>query len=185
MLLFLKIKHWQLFIITWAFTCIAILIGFFDIGLALTLIPIVLITGSIGFFGWIYSIGTTIHPLLPSDIKMNIRLFKYALIIPIIFMFLLISWISLTYFNQLPDMSDISATRIATIVVPLHLLSLVIISWAIIFVSKIIKAVEIQRSVRFHEITLEFFQIWFSIIGIWSLQPKLNRIVTELETSNK
>ncbi|MEN9640511.1 MAG: hypothetical protein RLZZ262_2380, partial [Bacteroidota bacterium] len=38
-----------------------------------------------------------------------------------------------------------------------------------------IKLLELQREVRFSEFIREFFLIWFFPIGIWFIQPKINR----------
>jgi hypothetical protein len=46
-------------------------------------------------------------------------------------------------------------------------------------VAKTIKTVELQREVNFSEFIGEFFMIWFYFIGIWILQPKINRMVKQ------
>ena len=46
------------------------------------------------------------------------------------------------------------------------------------FTSKTIKTVELQREVTFGEFIGEFFALWFYIIGIWFIQPKVNKLAT-------
>ena len=133
MLFFLKLKHWQLFILTWALASLAIIIGLFNLGLALTLIPFVLVTGSIGFFGWIASIGIILNQRLPDSVKLNATYFKVLFIVPITYMITLIFWIVLVYFDQLPWIDQLDPTFIAGIIVPLHFITLLIIAWAIAF----------------------------------------------------
>ena len=45
------------------------------------------------------------------------------------------------------------------------------------FVAKTYKTVELQRQVSFSDFAGEFFMIWFYPIGIWIIQPKLNKII--------
>ena len=43
--------------------------------------------------------------------------------------------------------------------------------------AKTIKTVELQKKVTFSDFAGEFFLLWFSPIGIWILQPKINKFV--------
>jgi hypothetical protein len=44
------------------------------------------------------------------------------------------------------------------------------------FVAKTMKSVEMQKTVTFNDYAGEFFLIWFFPIGIWFLQPRINKI---------
>ena len=47
------------------------------------------------------------------------------------------------------------------------------------FVIKTIKTVELQKELRFIDFAGEFFLICFYPIGIWFIQPKVNKIIEE------
>lgn len=47
------------------------------------------------------------------------------------------------------------------------------------FAARSIKTAELQQEQRFSDFIGEFFLIWFSFIGIWILQPRLNRLVAD------
>lgn len=48
----------------------------------------------------------------------------------------------------------------------------------IIKAAKTIKTVELQKKVTFSDFAGEFFLLWFSPIGIWILQPKINKFAS-------
>lgn len=63
------------------------------------------------------------------------------------------------------------------IIVPLHLFSMFCIFYSLYFVAKTFKTVELQREVSFSDFVGEFFLIWFYPIGIWFIQPKINKMI--------
>ena len=75
---------------------------------------------------------------------------------------------------------DSSAMAVAGIaIVVLHLSSMVFIIMGLRFAAKTMKSVELGRTAKFGDYVGEFFLIWFSIIGYWVLQPRLNRLIEE------
>jgi hypothetical protein len=48
--------------------------------------------------------------------------------------------------------------------------------YCLYFNAKVLKAVELQKPVTFSEFAGEFFLIWFFPIGIWIIQPRLNKL---------
>jgi hypothetical protein len=48
--------------------------------------------------------------------------------------------------------------------------------YCIHFASKSLKAVELQRTVTFRDYVADFFLFWFFPIGVWFIQPKINKI---------
>jgi hypothetical protein len=65
------------------------------------------------------------------------------------------------------------------IIFPLHLFSMFCIFYCLYFVSKTFKTVELQRETTFSDFAGDFFLIWFYPIGIWIVQPKINKMVEE------
>jgi hypothetical protein len=59
----------------------------------------------------------------------------------------------------------------------LHLLSMFGIFYSLYFVAKTIKTVELQTKVSFSDFAGEFLLIWFFPIGIWVVQPKINKMI--------
>jgi hypothetical protein len=65
------------------------------------------------------------------------------------------------------------------VLITIHLLSMVMIFLALRFAAKVMKSVEIDRLAKFSDYAGEFFLIWFMPVGVWFLQPRLNRMVKE------
>jgi hypothetical protein len=51
------------------------------------------------------------------------------------------------------------------------------------YVAKTIKTAELKRKVGLSEFSGEFFLLWFYFIGIWIIQPKINKLVEEKNTT--
>ena len=62
------------------------------------------------------------------------------------------------------------------IIFPIHLFSMFCIFYLMYKAAKTIKIVEVQKSVKFVDFAGEFFLLWFFPIGIWFLQPKINKL---------
>jgi hypothetical protein len=60
-----------------------------------------------------------------------------------------------------------------------HLLSMVCIFLGLRFAAKTMKSVELGRMAKFGDYAGEFFLIWFSPIGVWFLQPRLNKLTED------
>lgn len=69
------------------------------------------------------------------------------------------------------------------IIIPLHLFSMFCIFYSLYFVAKTFKTVELQRETTFSDFAGEFFMIWFYPIGIWIIQPKVNKMAESGNTS--
>jgi hypothetical protein len=47
------------------------------------------------------------------------------------------------------------------------------------FVSRNLALAEIGRAVKFHDYAGYFFALWFYPIGVWIVQPRINRLYAE------
>jgi len=187
---FLQAKHWQLF----GFTIgIPLLFQVFFISSMVSagdqfdeeiflrfivFIPIVSILFLMVFYGWMWSVGVGLQEKLPQDLKMNVKLFKWAIIFPLIYMVLIFGALGLAVGNGLDQIEqNIDWVESALIfIVPMHLFSVFCAFYQLYFVSKTIKTTELRREVVFSDYIGEFFLVWFYPIGIWFIQPKINEI---------
>lgn len=62
------------------------------------------------------------------------------------------------------------------LIIPLHLFSIFCMLFALYFIAKALKSVEIMKQARFNDFIGEFFLFWFFPIGIWFLQPRINKL---------
>ena len=171
----LRLKHWQLFALTWGSGILLNVLTVSDPMLMFKFFPLVMILFTIGTFGWIWAIATGLHQKLPPNIKLNVRQFKVIFAIPIIYILLLCIGLSFLFFGGNRDLLG-EMGGLTAIIILLHLLSMGCIFYGIRFAAKTLRAVELGRPVKFGDYAGEFFLIWFSIIGYWILQPRINKL---------
>nr|WP_319399223.1 hypothetical protein [uncultured Carboxylicivirga sp.] len=192
---FLKAKHWQIFTlligipfliqVTTAITTITQ----HSLDITLFLMPVMTFLYIGVLFGWFWAIGTKLHERLPENTKVNLKLFKLFWAVPIVY-FLVISFYMLTVASGLIESNRPPAFAMFDIidkVFPLHILSMFCILYVMWINAKTIKSVEIQRPIKFVDYVGDFFLLWFFPIGIWIIQPRINKLAenNKAHTANK
>jgi hypothetical protein len=137
--------------------------------------PIMMLLFMVGILGWVWAIATELHEKLPTGVRLNVRQFKVFFSIPIIYMLAIIGFMAYQ-FNTGSTAKSSNEGLIIGLIVILHLGSMVCIFLGLRFAAKTMKSVELGRLARFGDYAGEFFLIWFSIIGFWVLQPRLNKL---------
>jgi hypothetical protein len=183
---FLKAKHWQLFLLTFG---IPMVFQFVMMGTILSnissrnnpdpsfmiqylkFIPIGIIFFMGILFGWYYSIAIGLQSKIPGDINMKVKRFKLFFFIPLIYIFFFFGFFMTSTAGDGPSLS------VFAVIVPLHLFSMFCILHSLYFVAKTVKTAELQREAHFADFVGEFFMIWFYPIGIWIIQPRINKIL--------
>ncbi len=175
---FLKAKHWQLFLLLFGLPFVAQVLfvlaltsGGQNSPLFVRFFPALLILYMWPFFGWLWAVGVGLHDKLPKEVQaqMNVKRFKVFLLVPAVY----ILFISLVFVFGAEETLFIN---LAALIVPLHLFSLFAIISSFVFCAKTLKAVELQRPVKFEDFVGEVVLFWFWILGVWFLQPRINRI---------
>lgn len=191
---FLNAKHWQLFLLTFWIPMIFqfVMMGtlFANIGtnnnpdpdfmfsyMKFFSIMMLLFMGV--FFGWFWSVAVGLQKVIPDELKLQINRFKIFILIPIVYIIFFLCFFMTSFTSGGPN------PGIFAILVPLHLFSMFCIFYSLYFVAKTFKTAELQRKVTFSDFAGEFFMIWFYPIGIWIVQPKINKMISEnLHPSN-
>lgn len=176
MIKFLTLKNWQLFGLLVGLPLIVQTILF---AMAFSgnygnvfpfVLPIIAVASMGVFFGWFYALGTHLHKKLPSTASMNVTRFKIFLFIPVICVLFSVALMP----SLIPEGQ--TGLGIFALIIPLHLFSMFCIFYCLYFNAKALKTVEAQRPVTFGEYAGEFFLIWFFPIGIWIIQPRINKL---------
>ena len=186
--LFLKAKHWQLFLLTFGLPIIFHIIMMSSIITKMTsqtnpdpmimldylkYFPIVMIVFIGTMFGWFWSISIGLQSKLPAELKMNTLRFKIFFFIPLVYIFLISLTLIAFFTKTLPN----NLGFLGFLIFPLHLFSMFCMFHNLYFTAKTIKTVELQKEVSFSDFAGEFFMIWFYPIGIWIIQPKINQLI--------
>jgi hypothetical protein len=134
------------------------------------------------FFGWFWSVAIGLQKKVPASVTMKVKKFKIFFFIPIIYMLCIMTFMSYAMSTLIKSGSQPNLGFLASmfaIIVPLHLFSMFCIFYSLYFVAKTFKTVELQREVKFSDFAGEFFMIWFYPVGIWIVQPKINKFIKE------
>ncbi|MDH4471219.1 MAG: hypothetical protein QE487_01355 [Fluviicola sp.] len=195
----LKTPHWKLFIlvvgipfvgmIITMITAVSLLIGQHN-PQPETMLPVMFIFPVIGLFAtviqlyWHWSVATGLQPYLHPDTKLRVKRFKIFFFIPLIYLgiFSLVGLIITTQIQ--PAMTTNGEPPNLTWAIPLfillflmHFFAMFCIIYVLYFIAKTLKSVELQREAHFSDYIGEFFLIWFFPVGVWFIQPRVNRIV--------
>ncbi|MDD2411860.1 MAG: hypothetical protein RBS19_05400 [Bacteroidales bacterium] len=192
---FLKAKHWQLFVLTFGIP-MAIqfaMVGFVIFNLAthssidsvfmfnyMRVFPLVVVLFMGIFFAWHWSVAIGLQKRVPENVTMKVKKFKVFFFIPLFYMSAF-----MIFFAVFPGlhMSHNVDSHVGLFIVFffivffLHLFAMFCILYTLYFVAKTFKTVELHREVTFSDFAGEFFLIWFFPIGIWILQPKINKMI--------
>jgi len=203
---FLKAKHWQLFILMFGipmayqlFT-ISQLFGpqkhlnpITDSRVGATEVlndniiyfdyfPYVMILFTVMFFGWFWSIAIGLQKKIPSEIKMKVEKFKILFFIPLIYIISIMLFIGGLFSGTGTNSFSFIGWPLLIISL-LHLFSMFCIFHSMYFVAKTIKTAELKRKVVFGDFAGEFFLLWFYFIGVWIIQPKVNKLFRNKTTA--
>ena len=193
---FLRAKHWQLFILMFGFPFLLQMLMMGSLFSSIIsdpdsaptsifsmfyLFPIIMIIYTGALFGWFWSIAIGLQQYVPENISMKTSRFKVFFFIPLVYIILIsiltgISFNSLLFEPGVEPSGGMIASMVG-IIIPLHLLSMFGIFHSMYFVAKTLKTVLLQKEAHFGEYVGEFFMLWFYIIGLWIIQPKINKIV--------
>lgn len=197
--LFLRAKHWQLFIATTGLALVLWVILMANIFSHLLLpnpdpmavfgflklIPVIVVLSTGALFAWQWSVVMGLRKMLPAGVTLKVTQFKIFFFIPLIyfvlifsFVFILISgFMSGAIAHNAPP--DPAIFFIFPVIIPVHLFSMFCIFYCIYFAAKTLKTVELQRAVTFSDFVGEFFLFWFHFVGVWILQPKINKLAEQ------
>lgn len=113
---------------------------------------------------WFWSLGTFFDCLVEPTLKLNRKLFKFSLVYPLVY----VTIFELTYSKMTPFY--------IVAIFPFHLLAFFCVFFDLQFVSKSMMLAEMRRPVSFSDYAVPFFSLWFFPVGIWFIQPRINRL---------
>lgn len=168
MRLILKLKHWQLFFLVVGLTILA---DFFDVSEHRQTGAIDLILGVISVstvFCWIWSIGNELNKRLPVGQNFKIWGFRAAVILALTLLVFLF-WATE---NKTIATSDYFMLLLF-IGVPIYLGLMI---YSVLHAAKTLKTIELGRLAKIDEYAGEAFLIWMVPLGVWFIQPRLNKL---------
>ena len=182
---FLTLKHWQFFVFACVLPFFIDLTSFINYSIgAIYVFPLMMILFVFFFFGWFYAVGTNLYPKLPAKAKMSLTRFKIFLFFPVFYILAISVFLVVSMIPYSTSGGPIEPW-IFLLILPLHLFSMFCIFYCLYFIAKALKSVETQVSATFSDYLGDFFLIWFFPIGIWVIQPRINKLFDESDAGEE
>jgi hypothetical protein len=174
--IFLRAKHWQLFLVTFGLPFLFQIIMMANIFSHLmnnrdtTIIvsyfkffPLIMLMFTGTLFGWQWAVAIGLQKMVPAGIKMKVKKFKIFFFIPIVYITLILIFMTVIFNANFLNGNPPSPAFfiIFTFIFPIHLFAMFCIFYSLYFVAKTLKTAELQREVTFSDFVGEFFLIWF------------------------
>ena len=198
----LHLKHWQLFLVTFGipmalYICLFIAMFFTmmtnglggdpDFPVALIVFGIFIglawFTGVLTLMIWFFQVATGLYAKRPAGSSLKIKRFYFAYFFPMIYLAIFIICMlgftayASTHANEMKDPA--SFMWIFLVVFPLHLFAMACGMYVLYFVAKALKSYEQQRNPELGDFVGDFVLTWFFMIGVWFIQPRINKIFSE------
>jgi hypothetical protein len=174
----LLITHWKLFVVLSFCLLISILFSLIkfefknlnsdDLSIVFRIIGIFV------FFMWLLTLGLFLNRIPKNPYRFRNLLFILAILFCVLGYSALNIEILLNEHNRIYDL-------ISFILTPLTFFGLMYTFYTI---PKSLKSTELNREVKFSECILEAFLLYFFPIGVWLMQPRINRIFLNNKTDN-
>ena len=169
---FLRAKHWQIFLLLFGMFCVAVFVPFTQtkalsgrsLEIASPLSWVVLGLAQLSLTVWLWSLGSFLTSIVPSTLRLSLGFFGFALVCAPVYLFLFNF-----FFEKLMPL-------VLVFVFPLHLLAMFCLVYSLYFVSKSLVSAETGKPASFSNYAGALFLIWFFPIGVWVVQPRVNRL---------
>jgi hypothetical protein len=120
---------------------------------------------------WLWSIGSFLSSLVEAKQILKPDFFRFAVVYPAVYgVYFTTEFVRLKPLNM-------------AIILPLHLLAMFCIIYCLYFVAKSMVMVETGRDVTFRGYAQQFFLLSLFPVGIWVIQPKINRLFARMSVS--
>jgi hypothetical protein len=169
MSIYLKAKHWHLFIVLVGSMVLAQGLMFSSavshdpVGALSLVLPTFLV--SILFFGWLWSVASACSKVLSPELASSPKPMQAGLIYVLIYLFF-----SGPFFVG-------SGKPPPGYIIVMHLVAMAAIFYALGFTAKQLTKLERGQNVSFFSYSGPFFLFWFFPIGVWFVQPKINQLL--------
>lgn len=122
---------------------------------------------------WLWALGTGLNEKVPRPLRMGTGFFKFALAYAFLYMLafgVVLIWIA---------GGGSGGPKSAVALLLFHLFAMFCMFYVLYFVAKNLTTAERQQKVTFYDYSGPFFLLWFFPLGIWVIQPRVNRMFRE------
>jgi hypothetical protein len=161
---FLRAKHWHIFVLLFAIPQVA---SFAAIVTMQNMLFIVVVTAAFGvcLLAWCWSLGSFLSSGIKAQFRMKPGFFRFAVLYPLLYVPVFLWWVAFS-----------SANGAAVVIVPLHLLGMACMVYVLYFVSRNLVMAETGKPASFSDYIGTLILFWFFPVGVWFVQPRVNRL---------
>jgi len=174
---FLRAKHWQIFLLLFG-------IGYVG-GAAAMLIPlayarspedllrvnlpfgVVMVLSMFCLVAWLWSMGSFLNSIGQPALRLRLGFFRFALLYPAIYIIVFLVLFGTT------------KPALIAVIFPLHFFAMFCLFFDLYFVSKSLALIQTGKPVSFPDYAGSFFLLWFFPVGVWFIQPRINRLYAQ------
>jgi hypothetical protein len=174
--LFLRAKHWQLFLLLFAVPTVLEFIAteyiptpirsWREVGPGGLVYFCLMLLDMLCFIAWLWAMGSFLNSLQKQGVKLKLSFFRLALIYPPVYVV-----VFLAAFNT-PELP-------IQVVLPLHVVAISCLLYCFYFVARSLVIVNKGREVSFRDYAKNLILLYFFPIGIWMIQPRINQLFAE------
>ena len=124
--------------------------------------------------GWLYAVGSAANNRLPEKLKKSTVIYKSGFALAIFYGVLM----AFVIFPNM-ELSPSAPPTPPLWFIPLHIASMFGMFYGLWFTAKQFVTLQRNEDVKFIDYSGPFFLFWFSFIGVWFLQPRINEIFNE------
>ena len=192
MIVFLKLKHWVLFVVLILTSYISVnyMFELIDFNQTEIISNVFAIINLLFFYGWLWSIVMVLKSEVPKKDTILIKKFIFFFCITVVLSIIITTSLEVIIDKIIKQIDSQSTSPItkglnALVAMP-FLIRLYVIFYSVLnlfflitiyFTSKILKTIELNEKVKFRQFISYFLLMLFYPIGIWFIQPKLNLLV--------
>lgn len=121
----------------------------------------------LGSFVCFWSMGSFFNSIVKPESRLKSGFFRVALIYPPFYFVFFIA----TFQSFSPGLLEL--------ILPLHLFAMICMFYLLYFVSKSLVLAETSKPASFCDYAGPLFLLWFFPVGIWIVQPRVNRLYSE------
>lgn len=174
---FLKARAWEVFmvIVVLPFILQSSLLAFLfssiekNSELTFRIISMIVLVIMAIYLFWFWCLGVGLNKYVPEEIRPKVKLFKFGITYSTVYT-IFIS-VLIIFFG-----TSRGGSGYIVVIYFFHLVAVYFMYYALYFISKNLVTSEQQKTVKFSSFSGPFFLLWFFPIGIWFIQPRINKM---------
>jgi hypothetical protein len=174
---FVRAKHWQIFLLFVVFFAVGESLAIGNLasaarsqetyGAALVLTEMATGVATWCFLLWLWSLGSFLASVVPAALMLKKKFFIFTILCSVIY-----APVSVALFQSIDR-------KLLIITIPLHLFGVFCMLCNLYFVAEGLVIAETSERPSFLDCLGTFLLLFFAVIGVWFIQPRINRLYAE------